>query len=138
MTGLNETNPRNLLLVLGYLDETFTIQTERNVFSQTVNSSSWNYNQIYGSFTDGTAREMELFWADHGTEFLLPQIMQQAVQWVETAIHGQAAGNLVSNVNDLAYPLRLTWMGCMVIGWMLMLIMLGILVTSSLEKIEIH
>ena len=60
--------------------------------------------------------------------------MQQAVQWVETAIHGQAAGNLVSNVNDLAYPLRLTWMGCMVIGWMLMLIMLGILVTPLLKK----
>jgi dienelactone hydrolase len=90
---INQTHPRNFLLIHGGLDEAFSLETEKDLFKRTLPDSALNdkgdfeFGVQYGNFEDGSARKFVFRpFDDHALEFVDPVVIIETRNWVNSAI----------------------------------------------------
>lgn len=126
---INLTNPRNLLLIHGGLDEAFTVQTEKELFIRATGNANFAWNTQYGNLDDGTARKFVFRpYDDHALIYVDPVPIWESVNWVHFSTYGDAAHDQNRELGDLSYLMRLGWMGIMIVGLFLFALSVGLVV----------
>lgn len=79
---INETSPRNLLIIIGSQDQAFTTDVELTLFQKAVPNGE--VGKLYGNPLEGTAKKMVIApWARHENELTDDYCLSQSVSFVE-------------------------------------------------------
>jgi len=105
---INLTTPQNLLLAVGMRDSVIPEKEVRNVYDKAT-SGSGLVGQLYGSFLDGSARELVVSpSSDHVGEMFDRYIIEEAVMWVENSLAiGKSQPLTISFMPDAILPLSI-------------------------------
>ncbi len=77
----NSSFPANLFMGIGEYDELFTVDDALQSFDTLVDETA-EINTLYGSFSDGTARELLVTGTDHLLEIINPGLVERSIQWL--------------------------------------------------------
>ena len=100
---INETNPRNLLLASGILDELVSPQTALDTLARATGVASPLPGMTYGNFSDGTARKLVFSFTNHLFETSDSVIVSESVDWLVRALQGEAQTQATLNPSLHAY-----------------------------------
>ena len=94
--GMNETNPRNFLAIIGANDEFFPVDQMDLSLKLLTGNDNAEFGTLYGSFSDETAREVIVIPGIGHTNFgsFLPTI-NETVKWFERAFYGEISNKSV-------------------------------------------
>ncbi len=94
--GMNETNPRNFLAIIGAHDEFFTVDQMNLSLKILTGKDNAEFGILYGNFSDDTAREVNVIPGVGHTNFgsFLPTINETA-KWFERAFYGEISNKSV-------------------------------------------
>lgn len=88
-TWANASYPRNLLIATGWFDELASIPTMVNALAPTFNTTApITISQLYGNFTQGTARKFVAPPTNHLFETIDPTIVSETVDWLRNSLKG--------------------------------------------------
>jgi dienelactone hydrolase len=88
-TWANASYPKNLLIATGWFDELASIPAMANSVAATFNTTApVTIGQLYGSFTNGTARRFIAPPTNHLFETIDPTIVSETVDWLRNSLKG--------------------------------------------------
>ncbi|MHA2111506.1 MAG: alpha/beta fold hydrolase [Candidatus Hodarchaeales archaeon] len=103
-TIVNGTNPNNLLITVGKYDELFDIQALYTTLAPIFGSSSpIESGQLYGNFTDGSARKLILGQTNHLFETIDSIIVSETIDWLNRSLFDSTNPEWIAKGN-LSYP----------------------------------
>jgi pimeloyl-ACP methyl ester carboxylesterase len=82
ISAVGPTAPPNYLLVVGEYDEGCTVQQNRQLVARAVGTSDIEPGKQYGSFEDGTARQLTLTADTHVTEVFSTSVFNGVYRWL--------------------------------------------------------
>jgi hypothetical protein len=107
LTVIGQPRPRNVLLIAGIGDNSVRVPYVRDLFYDYTGSTSSQYFTLYGSFSTGSAIEMDTFIVpDHGAEqypYLTPEITIAAINWTEQALGLTTGDSNISIPSNVSY-----------------------------------
>lgn len=88
-TGMNATNPHNLLVIIGKFDVLFNVpQLQNSQLERVFNTTTTiQLNKIYGSFTAMTARKLVTVPATHLFEVMSPDSIRVITDWLSHSLN---------------------------------------------------
>ncbi|MBD3227834.1 MAG: alpha/beta fold hydrolase [Candidatus Lokiarchaeota archaeon] len=93
---VNQTNPKNLLIQVG--DGDIIAQDDIIILRNATNNSTAEVNKLYGNFSEGTARKYKIYYRNpdiqHEEEPRIPEIIIDAIYWMENSLLGNTQGEL--------------------------------------------
>ncbi len=87
-SGMNTTNPHNLLIIIGRFDVLFNVPKLQNSQLESVfnTSTTIQLNKLYGSFSDLTARKLVTVPATHLLEIISPDSIRMITDWLSHSL----------------------------------------------------
>lgn len=123
---VNETNPPNLLIVVGLFD-LITEASALNFLHQACNDSTVEVDELFGTFSNQTARKLVMPPTDHLSEISNDAVIGESIKWLETSFYGSTTyGNDPGFGFLTSVRMRGILSLCMLLG-----VVLGILVLGS-------
>ena len=129
VSGLNATTPRNFLLVLGALDEAFSLDDELPLFMETVDVEEVEFGKLYGDFADGSARKFVYTMDNHASEYVNPTVVLESIRWTQSGIEYAEQSMRMS---DLLYLTRLLSIGIAILGLLVAVLFGGLWLGEAL------
>jgi dienelactone hydrolase len=88
-TWANASYPSNLLIATGWFDELASIPTMIDSLATTFNTTApITIGQLYGNFTNGTARKFIAPPTNHLFETIDPTVVSESVDWLRNSLKG--------------------------------------------------
>ncbi len=106
--GVNETNPKNFLAIIGAHDEFFPIDTIKLSLNLLTGNNNAEFRTLYGNFSNGNAREVYIVPDAGHTNFAyrLPTI-NETIKWFEQVFYGEIS-NIPIFQRDFIYSINET------------------------------
>ncbi|MCY3412658.1 MAG: alpha/beta fold hydrolase [Candidatus Heimdallarchaeota archaeon] len=114
--AVNTTNPRNMLMAMGKLEELFSVDDAVSTMERAVGHAI-EYDTQYGDFADGTARKLLVTNTDHIFEVGNPQIISESISWIAKAFNvdiSEVSGWALMGRSVLSTITALIWMSIFV------------------------
>ncbi|MFH1149500.1 MAG: alpha/beta fold hydrolase [Actinomycetota bacterium] len=92
ISRLSRSSPPNYLLVVGERDEMCTMEQEEALVAKAAGRKSVEPGETYGSFEDGTARELVITSDDHFSEVTSSAVFSAVYSWLTRAFEMEARG----------------------------------------------
>jgi dienelactone hydrolase len=102
-TTANTTYPRNMLIAVGEFDSLSSYPTNRTGLQKSFGRTDIEAGVIYGSFGNGTARELFIARTNHLFETVNPQIVSESVEWMKDSLKGGVEDTHWLPKTDLIY-----------------------------------
>ncbi|MFX0171167.1 MAG: alpha/beta hydrolase [Candidatus Hodarchaeota archaeon] len=132
----NTTFPKNLLITIGRYDELYDVPSLYTSLSDTfgVTEGSVNPEQLYGDFSNGSARKLVLGETNHLFETIDPIIIRETVFWLQNSLKGidKPLGVLIYQFHILGG--LISSLGLIISIFPLIIILLNFPIFSSLQK----
>lgn len=104
--GVNETNPRNFLAIIGAHDEFFPPEMINLSLNLLVGNNSAEFGTLYGNYSNGTAREVYIIPdVGHTNCGSLLTTINETVKWFEQAFYGEISNKPVFQ-RDFIYSIN--------------------------------
>ena len=100
---LNQTSPTNLLVVIGLYDELFDLQQVEEMLQPAFGTSEIEIGNLYGSFSNGTARKLISPKTTHLFELLSSDYISESVSWMTNSF------GIINGNKTVLYPSRDTF-----------------------------
>ncbi|MFX0102275.1 MAG: alpha/beta hydrolase family protein, partial [Candidatus Hodarchaeota archaeon] len=101
-TDLNDSNPRNLLLVAGSRDINVDVSEMQDILKQTYYNQT-NDGIIYGNITNGSGRKLYISDATHAGLVFDEDVMEEAIVWCEMVFYGSLRYPIVIDFKTSMY-----------------------------------
>ncbi|MHA1894078.1 MAG: alpha/beta hydrolase, partial [Candidatus Helarchaeota archaeon] len=129
----NQTNPNNVLLIIGDLDEAFTINTLKIDMVNLTGASGVNdvqLNTLYGNMADGSARKLQVIpGVDHLMAPWTRAFVFSATNWIIESF----GGTQISTSALMTFDLRIDFLTMAIIGLLGVTILLALILANKLK-----
>lgn len=103
--GVNETNPKNFLAIIGAHDEFFPTDMIKLSLNLLTGNDNAEFRTLYGNFSNGTAREVYIVPDAGHTNFAYRSItINETIKWFEQVFYGEIS-NIPIFQRDFIYSI---------------------------------
>ncbi|MHA2060145.1 MAG: dienelactone hydrolase family protein, partial [Candidatus Ranarchaeia archaeon] len=104
-SSFNASIPNNVLVAVGAYDELVSLPGLFDSLIVPFNASPVHEGQVYGNFTEGTARKLIITPSNHLTELIEPRLVSETVGWFENSLKQSSSDPDWIPKEQLIYPL---------------------------------